>query len=71
MIYLLQQQGYTETDAHARAHAYIMKKYAGVTLVRSPSGSDVFKKIGLRQKVVNGVPQTTAVGDPIYENADC
>jgi hypothetical protein len=70
IVSLLGQQGYSEPEAHARATAFIMK-HAGVTLVRANAGSDTFKKIGIRQKVVNGVPQVNSSGWPIYENADC
>lgn len=67
---LLISQGYSYDEAHERALAYIMNQ-AGVRLTKAATGSNTFKKIGIRQKVVNGIPQTDPNGLPIYENADC
>jgi hypothetical protein len=67
---LLVQQGYDANDAFERANAYVMK-LAGVTLVKANAGSDLYKKIGIRQKVINGTPAFDVNNHPIFENADC
>jgi hypothetical protein len=71
IVATLGDQGYTEADAYERATAYLMKKEAGVTMVKANSGSDTFKKIGLKAKMQNGVPVVNSYGDPLFENADC
>jgi hypothetical protein len=66
----LQAQGYSADEAKERTMAYIMKQ-AGVTLVKAAPGSDSFKKIGIRQKLVNGQLAVDPSGNPLFENADC
>jgi hypothetical protein len=66
----LEAQGYSADEAKERTLAYIMKQ-AGVTLVKAAAGSNHFKKIGIRRKIVNGQPATDPSGNPIFENADC
>lgn len=67
---LLISQGYSFDEAHERALAFIMNQ-AGVRLTKAAIGSNTFKKIGIRQKVINGVLQIDLNGFPIFENADC
>ena len=61
--------GYSADDAYERALAKIMEG-AGVTLVKAEYGSDIFKKIGIQQRVVSGVPQDVN-GHKVYDNTDC
>lgn len=67
---LLISQGYSFDEAHERALAYIMNQ-AGVRLTKAAIGSNTFKKIGIRQKLINGILQTDPNGLPVFENADC
>ena len=67
----LTSQGYSQDEAYLRILAHLMKQ-AGVTFTKAIAGSNIFKKIGIRQKKdSNGSPMVNANGEPIYENADC
>jgi hypothetical protein len=71
IVATLGDQGYTEQEAYERATAYLMKKEAGITIVKANVNSDTFKKIGLKIKMENGSPVLNSYGDPLFENADC
>ena len=66
---LLISQGYSYDEVHERSLAFIMKQ-AGITLTKASIGSNTFKKIKKKKKVINGVPQTDSNGLSIYETAD-
>lgn len=70
-IRFMKDHGYTETDAYMRATAYLFRD-AGITIVKAPSGSDTFKKIGFQQQLnPDGTPTKDASGNPVFINADC
>lgn len=63
--------GYTLQEAFTRATAFVLKD-SGVTLLKSNSVPDEFKKIDIEQKKnANGTPAKDANGKNIYSKTDC
>jgi hypothetical protein len=68
---LVDNQGYSADEAQTRATALILKE-SGVSLLKSDSIPDNFKKIGLEQvKNPDGTSAKDANGNNIYNTQDC
>lgn len=62
---------YSPTDAFERGTAFVLKD-SGVTLLKSNSVPDEFKKIDIEQKKnADGTPAKDANGKNIYSKTDC